>query len=79
MPIVCFWPLVVNDGGVDGRGINTPPGDVGAFVDGILSLGRDPERRAALGRSGRAYAEEYLSRDKVLERFEVELLKLVGG
>jgi colanic acid biosynthesis glycosyl transferase WcaI len=64
---------------VEGRGINTPPGDVSAFVDGILSLARAPERRAALGQSGRAYAEEYLSRDKVLARFEVELLKRVRG
>ena len=64
---------------VEGRGINTPPGDVSAFVDGILSLARSPERRAALGQSGRAYAEEYLGRDKVLERFEAELLRLVCG
>jgi colanic acid biosynthesis glycosyl transferase WcaI len=64
---------------VEGRGINTLPGDVSAFVDGILSLARDPERRAALGQSGRVYAEEYLGRDKVLERFEAELLRLVGG
>ena len=58
MPIVCFWPLVVNDGGVDGGGINIPPGDVSAFAGGILSHARDPEKRAAMGR------------DKVLERFE---------
>jgi colanic acid biosynthesis glycosyl transferase WcaI len=64
---------------VEGRGINTLPGDVSAFVDGMLSLARSPERRAALGQSGRAYAEEYLGRDKVLERFEAELLRLVGG
>jgi colanic acid biosynthesis glycosyl transferase WcaI len=64
---------------VEGRGINTPPGDVSAFVDGILSLARSPERRAALGQCGRAYAEEYLGRDKVLERFEAELLRLVRG
>ena len=64
---------------VEGRGINTPPGDVVAFVDSILSLARDPERRAALGLRGRAYAEEYLGRDKVLERFEAEVLKLGRG
>jgi colanic acid biosynthesis glycosyl transferase WcaI len=62
---------------VEGRGINTLPGDVSAFVDGMLSLARSPERRAALGQSGRAYAEEYLGRDKVLARFEAELLRLV--
>jgi hypothetical protein len=58
---------------------------VGALIPtGLWSLAvcaraHDPERRAALGQSGRAYAEEYLSRDKVLVRFEAELLRLVCG
>lgn len=64
---------------VDGRGVNTPPGDVGAFVAAIQFLVDNPEERERLGLSGRKYAEDNLSTDAVLGRFENELLLLTGS
>jgi colanic acid biosynthesis glycosyl transferase WcaI len=64
---------------VDGRGINTPPGDVGAFVAAIQRLVDDPDERIRLGQSGREYAIENLSTDAVLGKFESELLQLTGN
>lgn len=60
-------------------GINTPPGDVEAFSDAIRTLADNEEERTRLGQSGRRYAEEYLSTDAVLGRFEKELLRLIGN
>jgi colanic acid biosynthesis glycosyl transferase WcaI len=63
---------------VEGRGINTPPGDVNAFSVAVRTLVDSVEERVRLGQNGRRYAEEYLSTDAVLERFEKELLLLTG-
>lgn len=63
---------------VEGRGINTPPGDSGAFAEAIRDLAGDPKRRAMLGQAGRRYAEEHLSKDAVLGRFEAEVKRVVG-
>lgn len=63
---------------VEGRGINTPPGDVKEFLEAIRLFVQNPEKRIHLGQNGRKYAEEYLSTDTVLERFEKELLLLTG-
>lgn len=64
---------------VEGRGINTPPGDVEAFSRGIRLLVEDPEKRIHLGQNGRKYAEENLSTETVLGRFEKDLLQLTGN
>lgn len=64
---------------VNGRGINTPPGDVVAFTATIQSLVDDAEERVRLGYNGRKFAEENLSTDAVLGRFEKELLRLTGN
>jgi colanic acid biosynthesis glycosyl transferase WcaI len=64
---------------VDGRGINTPPGDVGAFVAAILRLVDDPDERLRLGQNGRKHAVDNLSTDAVLGKFESELLQLTGN
>lgn len=48
----------------------TPPGDAVAFADAIRSLARDPERRNALGKSGREYAEMKFSIAHILLDFE---------
>jgi len=66
---------------VEGRGVNTPPGDVSAFADAIRALAVDAPRRARLGAEGRRYAETNLAQEVVLRRFEEDLLRVVdpGG
>ncbi len=64
---------------VEGRGINTPPGDVKAFSAAIRMLVENAKERQRLGQNGRCYAEKNLSTDAVLERFEKELLLLTGN
>lgn len=61
---------------VDGRGINVPPGDVHAFKLAIDLLANDSVLRFKLGTAGRSYAEEYLSQESVLLKFEKDLLQL---
>lgn len=61
---------------VEGRGLLTPPGSPYAFVDAILTLARDSELRARLGLAARRYTEENLALDRVLTRFESELVDL---
>ena len=58
---------------VEGRGMNTPPGDVTAFADAIRALALDAPRRARLGAEGRRYAEKHLDREVVLRCFEEDL------
>jgi colanic acid biosynthesis glycosyl transferase WcaI len=49
-------------------GVIVPPADAKALADAIGTLADDPERRAALGRAGRAFAESHFELDSVLER-----------
>lgn len=63
---------------VAGRGIVVPPGDPGAFVEGLIKLTRDAALRAELGAAARSYAEAYLARDRVLGDFEAALKGCVG-
>lgn len=58
-------------------GLVVPPEDPAAMAEALRALAADPARRAALGASGRRYAEAELSRDAVLHRFEAQLLALV--
>lgn len=60
------------------RGLIVPPGDVAALVEAIRELAADTELRARLGANARAYAEEHLSRDMVLSRFERALEELLA-
>jgi colanic acid biosynthesis glycosyl transferase WcaI len=57
-------------------GIIVPPGDARAIAAAIVSLARDPERRAELGRVARSAAERNWDRDAILTAFEKELLLL---
>lgn len=43
-----------------------PPGDPRACADAVIALLEDPDRRAELGRNGRAYVEDNVARDNVL-------------
>lgn len=64
---------------VEGRGINTPPGDVEAFAEAIYALVNDPDERRRLGKQARRYAEDKLGADAVLGQFEQELLQITGS
>jgi colanic acid biosynthesis glycosyl transferase WcaI len=64
---------------VEGRGLVVPPGDASAFSAAIARLTDSPGLREALGRSARAYAISDLAKEKVLSRFEQELLFAVCG
>jgi colanic acid biosynthesis glycosyl transferase WcaI len=64
---------------VEGRGLVVAPGDVSAFTAAIARLADSPGLREALGRSARAYALSDLAKEKVLSRFEQELLFVCGN
>ncbi|HLX31773.1 MAG TPA: glycosyltransferase family 4 protein [Gaiellaceae bacterium] len=53
-----------------GGGVVVPASDSAALVGAAEELRNDAERRAELGRSGRAYAESAFDRDAIAVRFE---------
>jgi colanic acid biosynthesis glycosyl transferase WcaI len=63
---------------LEGRGLLTPPGDVGAFVSAVVRLADDRDLRRQLGDEARKYAIRYLQRDEILEQFELSLLNACG-
>lgn len=60
-------------------GLIVAPEDPEAMANAVMTLADDPELRARMGASGRAYAERELDRDVILGRFERQLRDLVGG
>jgi colanic acid biosynthesis glycosyl transferase WcaI len=60
-------------------GIAVPPLNHPALFAAVRTLADAPEMRHALGVAARAYAVEHLGRERVLERFELELLAAVGN
>ena len=62
-----------------GGGVVVPPGDRGAFLAEAESLLADPERRAELGRRGRAYAEATFDLAAIGDRFERLLGRVASG
>jgi colanic acid biosynthesis glycosyl transferase WcaI len=46
---------------------NVPPGDAEAFTEAVRSLAADAGKRAAIGERARAYAEEHLQKERILE------------
>ncbi|MFP3565376.1 glycosyltransferase WbuB [Paraburkholderia sp. SIMBA_030] len=62
---------------VSPRGVVVPPNDVRSLAEAIGALASDPERRAALGRAARAYAERALSPQASIRTFEERLATLV--
>lgn len=58
-------------------GLCVPPEDPHALADAVLRLYRDPSLREELGRNGRRYAEEHLSLEVCVRRYE-ELLRQVA-
>jgi colanic acid biosynthesis glycosyl transferase WcaI len=59
-------------------GIAVPPLDNAALFTAVRTLADRPEMRHALGVAARAHAVEHLGRERVLERFEAELLAAVA-
>ncbi len=63
----------------ESAGVVVPPGDSEALCAAVLALLRDPERRAAMGDAGRAYAERAFDLGHIADRFEAVLQTAVGG
>src|SRR5207249_255169 len=81
--LACERPVVASQAGESARilresggGIVVGPGDARATAGAILSLYRDPERRAAMGRQGRAYVEANYSRSVWAGRLEEVLCEV---
>lgn len=64
---------------VSPRGLVVPPDDVKALATAITALASDPERRAALGKAARRYAELALSPESTISTFEARLAALGRG
>lgn len=59
-------------------GLLTPPGDVAALAAALIELLRNPDQRAAYGRFGREYVQQY-DWDRVAERFLAQIAPFVRG
>jgi colanic acid biosynthesis glycosyl transferase WcaI len=57
-----------------GAAILVEPESPVALAEGMRELARDPERRAEMGRRGRAFAEEHLAKEPALRRLEAAIL-----
>jgi colanic acid biosynthesis glycosyl transferase WcaI len=62
---------------VEGRGLVVPAEDDAALHAAVSRLVEDQELRLSLGRAAREYAVEYLGKEHVLERFELNLKALL--
>ena len=54
----------------NGSGVTVPPGDGQMFVAEAKRLADDPSLRAAMGESGRQYAEATFDIERIVDRFE---------
>jgi len=76
--LACARPIVAALDGEGARiveeataGVTCPPEDGRALAEAVRSLrGMDPERRASMGRRGRAYYEAHFARDTLIEALE---------
>ena len=59
-------------------GIITPPGDASALAAATIELASQPERRRAMGISGRQYAETHLGIDQVFHNFDDTVHALIN-
>ena len=63
---------------IQGCGIAVEPGDVAGVIDAVLTLADSATLRRHMGARARNHAVEHLGKDRVLERFEQQLLDLAG-
>lgn len=64
---------------IDGTtGLLVPPGDADALTRALVELGRDPARRARMGRAARAFVGEVHSRDAFRARVREAVYGVVG-
>jgi colanic acid biosynthesis glycosyl transferase WcaI len=59
-------------------GVRVPAHDSTAFAEAIARLADDPAMRAHLGRNARRLAEMTLDKEKILDSFEQECLRIAG-
>jgi colanic acid biosynthesis glycosyl transferase WcaI len=59
---------------VEGRGIVVPAENADALIAAVTRLVEDKLLRTKLGAAARAYAVEYLGKERILQRFESDLL-----
>lgn len=59
-------------------GLIVPPENGSAFAEAIIQLSQDSESRQRYGKNARQYAENSLSKDQILETFEMDLIKLIS-
>lgn len=59
-----------------GGGLVIKPENAAALRSAILRLADDPKARQSMGKAARAYAEQELDQDLILERFEQELQRV---
>lgn len=84
--MACERPVLASLGGEAAKlveesesGLVVPPGDARAMADGVLRLrALGEERRAEMGRRGRAYVAEGFARDTLADRY-LELLQRVSA
>jgi colanic acid biosynthesis glycosyl transferase WcaI len=60
-------------------GLCVPPEDPQALAQAVLKLYHDPSLRQELGRNGRRYAEEHLSLEACVGRYEELLQRIANG
>jgi len=62
-----------------GAGLVTPPGDSEQFTSALVRLAEDAALRKQLATGARAYAEEHLDKQALLEDFESRLVQLADA
>jgi len=79
LPIVASRLEGIPDAVIDGKnGQLVPPEDVAAYVSALSELIADPERRRALGESGRAFTERYYSWPSIIAQYRALFEKLAS-
>lgn len=58
-------------------GVVVDPGDVNGLVAAVIRLMANAGERARMGMNGRAYAEKYLNKERILSQFEKDLYECV--
>ncbi|MDF2940648.1 MAG: glycosyl transferase [Gammaproteobacteria bacterium] len=71
VPNTQLYEVVLN------TGMASPPGDIAQLVGNLESLAQDQALRVKLGQQARAYAEQHLSKQAILTKFEADLQKLL--